>query len=263
MKTGWETYIYILFSHFVTTLNNTLEIEFTQEDEGYESGSESLNIPTLFRRVPWIYHISMSENLFFNPTTPLTTAEEHPVHSCWRLRCHSPLCHHLVFSSSDEESPVTICDPHLWHSGTPDSSPANRGAEHPSPAQHHLNHHHTSPQSTNQFFKDDTTKENFPTALLDDDIWSEDHIPDRHLCIHDTSQLNHLCNYPCPYADLSFARNLTPSLTPEAAEFWHDIMDLMDADLEDIMSTTSAEDILDLEDISDYLDSGQLEAWFA
>ena len=40
-------------------------------------------------------------------------------------------------------------------------------------------------------------------------------------------------------------------------------MDFMDADLEDIMSTTSDEDIPDLEDISDHLDSSQLEVWFA
>ena len=44
--------------------------------------------------------------------------------------------------------------------------------------------------------------------------------------------------------------NLPPSLTLAAAEFEYDIMDLMDTDLKDIMSTTSAEDILDLEDIS-------------
>ena len=33
-----------IFSHFVTTLNDTFLIELTQEDEGYESGSETLNI---------------------------------------------------------------------------------------------------------------------------------------------------------------------------------------------------------------------------
>ena len=109
-----------------------------------------------------------------------------------------------------------------------------------------MNHHHTSPPSIDQFFKDDTTKENFPTAPLDDDIWSEGQTPDRQFCIHDTSQLNHMCHYPCPNANLNFARNLPPSLKLEAAELGYDIMDLMDADLEDIMSTTSVEDIPDL-----------------
>ena len=34
----------VLFSCFLTTLNDTLEIELVQEDESYESGSGSLNI---------------------------------------------------------------------------------------------------------------------------------------------------------------------------------------------------------------------------
>ena len=70
----------ILFGHFVTTLNNAFEIELTQEDEGYESGSENLNIAAPLRRVPQIYYISMSKNFSFNPTTSLTTAEQDPVH---------------------------------------------------------------------------------------------------------------------------------------------------------------------------------------
>ena len=36
----------ILFGHFMTTLNNALEWELTLEDIGYESGSESLSVPT-------------------------------------------------------------------------------------------------------------------------------------------------------------------------------------------------------------------------
>ena len=45
----------ILFSHFVTTLNDTFERELAQEDESYESGSQSLSIPPPLRRAPWIY----------------------------------------------------------------------------------------------------------------------------------------------------------------------------------------------------------------
>ena len=88
----------------MTTLNNTFEIVHAQEDEGCESGSKSLNIPTPLRRALGIYHISMSEDLSFNPTTSFTTADQHPLHSPQRFRCHSPVCHHLVFSSSDEEA---------------------------------------------------------------------------------------------------------------------------------------------------------------
>ena len=63
----------------MTTLNDTFEIELTQEDKGYESWSNSLNIPIPLRRVPQINHASTSKNLSFNPTTPLPTAEQHPV----------------------------------------------------------------------------------------------------------------------------------------------------------------------------------------
>ena len=63
-----------------------------------------------------------------------------------------------------------------------------------------------STPTVNQFFTnawDDNTsssKENFPTAPLDDDLWSEDPIPDRCLCIHKTpDEINHQCSYPCPY----------------------------------------------------------------
>ena len=117
-----------IFSCFMTILNNTFEIEHAQEDKGYESGSQSLNIPTPLRRVPQIYHLSMSENLSFNPITPLMTAKQYPVHSPRKFRCCSPVQHHLVFSSSDKESPVRPSDSCLQHSSTPDRSPVCRGA---------------------------------------------------------------------------------------------------------------------------------------
>ena len=65
----------ILFSHFMTTLYNTFEIELVQEDEGYEGGSENINISTPLRRAPRIYHVSTMEDLSFNPTTPPTRAK--------------------------------------------------------------------------------------------------------------------------------------------------------------------------------------------
>ena len=58
----------------MTTLNDTFstERELTQDDKAYESRSESLSIPTPLSIALRIYHISMSENLSFNTTTPLT-----------------------------------------------------------------------------------------------------------------------------------------------------------------------------------------------
>ena len=51
-----------LFSHFVTMLNDTLERELALEDEVYESGSETSNLPTPLRRTSRIHHVSRNEN---------------------------------------------------------------------------------------------------------------------------------------------------------------------------------------------------------
>ena len=56
----------------MTTLYDAFEWELALADEGYESGSESLNIPTPLHRTPYLYNISASENLSFRPATPLT-----------------------------------------------------------------------------------------------------------------------------------------------------------------------------------------------
>ena len=99
----------ILFSCFVTTLNDVLERELAQEDEGYESGSENFHIPTPLSRALRVYHVSTVDDLSFNlenfgqsPTHP----EQQAKSSLHRYRCHSLTHHHLVFTSSDDESPV-------------------------------------------------------------------------------------------------------------------------------------------------------------
>ena len=93
-------------------------------------------------------------------------------------------------------------------------------------------------------FQDATNEEegDFPTAPLNDDIWLEEPVPVRHLCIHEQSQANFLCSYPCPYSlDL-------PPLTPEdTSASYYEMMDLNDiSDFQDVMTTTSDEDIPDL-----------------
>ena len=45
---------------------------------------------------------------------------------------------------------------------------------------------------------DDDEEEDFPTVSLEDDHWTTEEIPDRHLCIHEHSVLHGLCPYPCP-----------------------------------------------------------------
>ena len=46
--------------------------------------------------------------------------------------------------------------------------------------------------------KDDAA-EHFPTASLDDAVWMEEPVPERHLCIHENSWPD-LCPYPYLYS---------------------------------------------------------------
>ena len=90
----------ILFSHFMTMLNDAFERELALTDEGYESGSKTSNLPTPLRRTSRIYHISSDENISFNPSTPCTTAA--------RQFNHKPVGHNLSFSSSDDEDTPSV-----------------------------------------------------------------------------------------------------------------------------------------------------------
>ena len=74
-------------------------------------------------------------------------------------------------------------------------------------------------------------------VLLNNDLWTTEEIPDRTLCIHEHALLHGLCPYPRPYVNY-----LTPS--------YADSMDLSDiSDFEDIMITSSDEDIPTFEDM--------------
>ena len=101
-----------------------------------------------------------------------------------------------------------------------------------------------STPSMNESFQDATAGD-FPTAPLDDAIWLQDPVPDRHLCIHEQSQLHYQCPYQCPY------RLDLPHSSPEdETAHYYEMMDLSDvSDIQEVMMTTSDEDIPDLEDI--------------
>ena len=89
----------VLSSHFMTTLNHTLEQELALEDESYNSGSESSNICTHLCRTPQVYHISMGKNLSFRPATPLTHHSHHlkiAVSAPYTATCHSVTAHQQI-----------------------------------------------------------------------------------------------------------------------------------------------------------------------
>ena len=58
---------------------------------------------------------------------------------------------------------------------------------------------------------EDIKEEHFPTASLND-VWMEEPVPERHLCIHENSQ-HDLCPYPCPYSLTQL--HLTPNDAPQ------------------------------------------------
>ena len=91
-------------------------------------------------------------------------------------------------------------------------------------------------------------------VTLNNNIWIEDPVPDRHLCIHEQSQPHSLYSYPCPYS-----QNLLPSTPENAPASYYKMMDLSDVSDFQVMTTTSDEDIPDLDDPLD----SEYELWFA
>ena len=89
-----------LFGHFVIALNAAFDQHLLLADEGYESGSNTINLPTSLQKTPCIHHVSSMEHASFNPvlTTPHSTPQTPP----------RPVCRHLSFSSADIYTPDSI-----------------------------------------------------------------------------------------------------------------------------------------------------------
>ena len=83
----------ILFGCFVIALNAAFDQQLSLADEGYESGSDTIDLPTPLRKTPHIHHVSSMEHASFDPapTTPCSTPQTppRPVYRC------------LSFSSAD------------------------------------------------------------------------------------------------------------------------------------------------------------------
>ena len=96
----------------------------------------------------------------------------------------------------------------------------------------------TAPRATPdaQIYLEEDDKEDFQIVPLDDKHWTTEEVPDRNLCIHEHTLPHRLCPYLCPYVNY-----LLPS--------YADMMDLSGiSNFEDIMITSSDEDIPALED---------------
>ena len=136
---------------------------FTQQlllaDEGYESGSDTIDLLTPLQKTPHIYHISSMEHTSFNPvsTTPCSTVTITP---CSTPQTPPRTVHRCLSFSSDNDQ-------------DPDSTPVYSNSS------------------------DD--KEDFQTAPLDDEHWTSEETPERPFCIHEHGLPHSLCQYPCPY----------------------------------------------------------------
>ena len=86
-----------LFGHFVIALNAAFDQQLLPADEGYESGSDTVHLPTPLQKTPHIHHVSSMEHTSFNPvlTTPCSTPQTPP----------RPVCRCLSFSSGDIYTP--------------------------------------------------------------------------------------------------------------------------------------------------------------
>ena len=134
---------------------------------------------------------------------------------------------HLTFSSSEED----------------DDTPADEisSSDSVTPVQYHLDafQQTSSKYTLNAYItlEEEEEEENFPTVPLNDEHWDMEEITDRHLCIHEQSLPHGLCPYPCPYLDYQ-------------ASSYYDTLDLSDiSEFEDLMTTSSNEDIPALNDI--------------
>ena len=90
----------ILFGCFVITLNAAFDQQLSLADKGYESGSDTIDLPTPLRKTPRIHHVSSMRHASFDPasTTSHSTPQTppRPVHRC------------LSFSSTDSYTPDSI-----------------------------------------------------------------------------------------------------------------------------------------------------------
>ena len=164
----------VLFGCFVIALNVAFTQQLSLADEGYKSGSDTVDLTTPLRKTPHIHHVSSMENASFNPahTTPHSTVTITPCSSPQTPT--RPVCCHLSFNSDSDQDP--------------DSTPA----------------HSDSPDE----------EEGFPMVPLDDKHWTSDIVPERTFCIHENGLPNNVCQHPCPYGSndtASYMDSLDPS----------------------------------------------------
>ena len=89
----------ILFGCLVISLNAAFDQQLSLADEGCESSSDTIDLPTSLRKTPRIHHVSSMEHASFNsePVTPQNMPQTPP----------RPVYRWLFFSSTDDNTPHT------------------------------------------------------------------------------------------------------------------------------------------------------------
>ena len=215
----------------MTILNDASEWELALEDEGYDSGNESLNIPNPLHRTSHLCHISAGQNLSFGPATPITHQAYSPQ---WPSNLNA-ICQHLRFANDDDSSV--------------DSSPLHGRTEQSLPVEQQMAQHLTDDSFqdfTSADKEEEEVEEHFPTAVLNDDVWMEEPVLDMHLCISEQSQPHDLDPYPYSYS----LDQLHPTSEYTSALQYMDLSDIFNFPY--MMTTVSDEDIPSLEDVLDF-----------
>ena len=132
-----------------------------------------------------------------------------------------------LFEDDDDVIPADVTQ-------SPDSTP---------PKQHHVDAFYWPPSkcSLNVYVTleagEEEEEEIVQTVPLNDEHWDMEEIPNRHVCIHEHSLPHGLCPYLCPYSDYQ-------------ASSYYNTLDLSNiSEFEDLMTTSSDEDIPALDDI--------------
>ena len=151
----------VLFGCFVIALNAAFTQQLSLADEGYESGSNTADLPTPLWKTPCIHHMSSIEHASFDPahTTPHCPTTV--------LHCGSP---------QTPPRPVHCCLSFTSNSSESDQDP------------------NSTPEHSDE-------EEDFQTVPIDDEHWMTDIVPERTFCIHENGLPKNVCQYPWPYGN--------------------------------------------------------------
>ena len=120
-----------LFGHFSIALNAAFDQQLSLADEGYKSGTDTIDLPTPLRKTPCIHHISSKEHASLDPvpTTPCCTPQTppRPVHQCLSFSSadiytldSTPLCSDSLENEEEDFQMVPLDNEHWTSEETPE-----------------------------------------------------------------------------------------------------------------------------------------------